>query len=44
MGVNEKETGLQTGLCIALADVFIENNGTVIELKNKLENLLKIYG
>jgi dephospho-CoA kinase len=41
LGVGEKEYGLQTGLCIALADVFIENNGTVKAFEGKLDTYLK---
>ena len=39
-GYGEKETGLQVDKCIALADVFIENNGNEEEFKNKLRDLL----
>lgn len=36
LGVGEKDTGLQTGLCISLADVFVDNNGTIDLFKEKL--------
>ena len=36
LGVGEKETGLQVGMCIALADVFVENNGIEEALEEKL--------
>jgi dephospho-CoA kinase len=36
LGVGEKETGLQTGMCIALADVFVINNGTVESFEKQL--------
>ena len=41
LGVGEKDTGLQTGMCIALADVYVENNGTEEVLKKKLEKYLE---
>lgn len=44
LGVNEKITGLQTAFCIALADVFIDSNGSIEEFKKKLEKFLKEYG
>lgn len=39
LGVGEKDTGLQTGMCIALADVYVENNGS----EKELEERLKVY-
>ena len=36
LGIGEKDTGLQTGMCIALADVYIENNGNIAEFEKKL--------
>ncbi len=41
LGVNEKITGLQTALCIALADVYIESNGTLTEFEGKLNKFLE---
>lgn len=41
LGLGQKETGLQVAQCIALADVFIENNQGEKEFKNKLGGLLK---
>lgn len=41
LGVGEKETGLQTGMCIALADVYIENNGSEHELEKRLKEYLE---
>lgn len=41
LGINEKETGLQVGLCIALADVFITNNKTKSVLFDLLQATLK---
>jgi len=43
LGVNEKDSGLQTALCIALADVYIDNNGEKREYRDKLQKLLKKY-
>lgn len=40
LGVGEKENGLQAGLCIALADIFVDNNGSVEMFKEKLKNVL----
>ncbi len=42
MGVGEKDTGLQVAVCIALSDIFIENNKTEKELFEKLSSVLKI--
>lgn len=36
LGVGEKDSGLQTGLCIGLADVYIENNSSLQEFEQKL--------
>jgi dephospho-CoA kinase len=44
LGVNEKITGLQTALCIALADVYIDSNGTLEEFESDLEKFIKSYG
>lgn len=41
LGVGEKNTGLQTGMCIALADVYVENNGNETELKKRLAPYLE---
>lgn len=40
LGVGENDTGLQTGLCIAMADIFIDNNGSREDLKKKLEGVI----
>lgn len=42
MGVGEKDTGLQVAICIAISDIFIENNKTEKELFEKLSSVLKI--
>jgi dephospho-CoA kinase len=44
LGVGEKITGLQTALCIALADVFIDSNSTMSDFEKKLDNFLREYG
>lgn len=43
LGVNEKITGLQTALCIALADAFIDSNGTLNEFECELDKFLIKY-
>lgn len=43
LGVGESETGLQVGMCIALADIFIENNDSEAVLTARLEELIKKY-
>lgn len=40
LGVNEKITGLQTGLCIGLADYFIESNNGKREFEEKLKKFI----
>lgn len=40
LGVGEKDSGLQTAICIAVADVFIENNKTEKDLEKKLKELV----
>jgi dephospho-CoA kinase len=44
MGVNEKITGLQTAFCIALADNYIDSNGTRDAFYEDLKNFLEKYG
>lgn len=41
LGIGEKNSGLQVGMCIAIADAFIENNGTVVQLEKKLSKYIK---
>lgn len=43
LGVDEKITGLQTGLCIALADVYIDSNSDVKDFERKLDKFLAKY-
>lgn len=39
LGIGEEKTGLQTAICIALADVFIVNNRKIEDFKKKLNEL-----
>ncbi len=39
-GEGEKNSGQQVSVCISLADYKIENNGTIEELRAKIENIL----
>lgn len=41
LGIKEKDTGLQVGLCIAVADIFITNNKTKSVLFDTLQATLK---
>ena len=41
LGVGEKDAGLQTGMCIALADVYVDNNGTESAFEKKLAKYLE---
>ncbi|MBI4089487.1 MAG: AAA family ATPase [Candidatus Levybacteria bacterium] len=41
LGIGEGKTGLQVAFCIALADVFIDNNQNLSDFKNKLNLFLK---
>ena len=43
LGVNEKITGLQTALCIATADVYIDSNSTMENFHIKLDDFIKKY-
>lgn len=43
LGVDEKITGLQTALCIALADVYIDSNSDIQDVNKKLDNFLEKY-
>jgi dephospho-CoA kinase len=44
LGVNEKITGLQTGLCIALADVFVDSNSSMSNFRKDILTFLREYG
>ena len=41
LGLGQKETGLQVAKCIALSDVFIDNNSSISDFRDKLNNFLK---
>lgn len=41
MGVGEKETGLQVAVCIALSDIFLENNNTPKDLEKSLKEIVQ---
>lgn len=41
LGIGEGEKGLQVAICLALSDIFIENNRSLDDLKNKIQNALK---
>lgn len=43
LGIGEGEHGLQTAICIAMADVFIENNGTQRVLATRIKKVVKEY-
>lgn len=40
LGISEKSSGLQVALCIGLADVYVENNGSLEVLEKKLGKIL----
>jgi dephospho-CoA kinase len=37
LGIGEKESGLQVAICLALSDIFIENNYGLKELEDKIK-------
>lgn len=41
LGIGEGKKGLQVAICLALSDIFIENNRGLGELKNKIQDALK---
>lgn len=41
LGIGEGKRGLQVAICLALADIFIENNRSLRELKDKVQDALK---
>lgn len=43
LGVGEKITGLQTAVCISLADVYIDSNGSFEDFYEKIDRFLKNY-
>jgi len=42
LGIGEGKKGLQVAICLALSDIFIENNRSLIELKSKIENAIGV--
>lgn len=41
LGIGEGGNGLQVAICLALSDIFIENNSDLNELKNKIQKVIK---
>ena len=41
LGIGEGKSGLQVAICLALSDIFIENNHGLEELKSKIKNALE---
>lgn len=41
LGIGEGKNGLQVAICLALSDIFIENNRSLDELKNKIQEAIK---
>ncbi len=42
LGIGEGKKGLQVAICLALSDIFIENNSSLEELKNKIQEAIGI--
>ncbi len=43
LGIGEKDSGLQAAICIAMADIFIENNGSLQDLEKKIKEIIQKY-
>ena len=41
LGVSEGNKGLQVALCLALSDIFIENNGELSDLRKKMKEIVR---
>ena len=41
LGIGEGKNGLQVALCLTMADIFIENNEDLGQLKKKIQNVIK---
>jgi len=41
LGIGEEKNGLQVAICLALSDIFIENNRGLEEFKNKIKKAIK---
>ena len=44
LGLGQKETGLKVAECLAMADIFIENNTTLEVFNKKLEKFIEKHG
>lgn len=42
LGIGEGSRGLQVAICVALADIFIENNRSLDELENKIKEAIRV--
>ena len=41
LGIGEEKNGLQVAFCLAMSDIFIENNASLDRLKNKIQDAIK---
>ncbi len=41
LGIGEGKKGLQVAICLALSDIFIENNNSSEEFKDKIQDIVK---
>jgi len=41
LGINEEKNGLQVAICLALSDIFIENNKSLEKFKNKIQKAIQ---
>jgi len=41
LGIGEERKGLQVAICLALSDIFIENNEDLDQLKNKIKKVVR---
>ena len=42
LGIGEGQKGLQVAICLALSDIFIENNRSLEELKSKIQDAIGV--
>ena len=42
LGIGEGKNGLQVAICLALSDIFIENNSSLEELKSKIQDAIEV--
>jgi len=40
LGVNEDKSGLHVAICLALADIFVENNGDLAGFEGKIQKII----